>query len=136
MERSENEVTEGEALRRIHAIQEPYKEEILIDIRGRTPDAPITIYHIGEKEHPSHWWDLCAGPHVPSTGLIQSDAFKLESVAGSYWRGSEENQQLTRIYGTAWRSLSELRAYEALKIEAAQRDHRKIGAELKLFRLA
>ena len=125
---------ESEALQRIRGIQETYKEEILSDILQRSPDEAITIYHIGEKEHPSHWWDLCAGPHVDSTGCLKNDAFQLETIAGAYWRGDEKNQQLTRIYGTAWKSMSELQAYENLKIEAAQRDHRKLGADLKLFR--
>jgi len=121
-------------LRRIREIGEPYKEEILVDILRKVPDDEITIYHIGEKDDPSHWWDLCAGPHVGTTGDINNDAFKLENIAGAYWRGDENNQQLTRIYGTAWKTQTELKAYEVLKKEAASRDHRKLGAELKLFR--
>lgn len=87
-------VSAAEAESRIKAINEPYKLEILNSIVERTPDAPITIYHIGDQEHPSHWWDLCAGPHVDSTGSIHVDAFDLESVAGAYWRGDENNAML------------------------------------------
>lgn len=75
-------VTREEAEARIRAIDEPYKLEILESIVARDPTAPITLYHIGEKEHPMHWWDLCAGPHVETTGDIHPDAFDLESVAG------------------------------------------------------
>jgi threonyl-tRNA synthetase len=83
-----------EAEARIKAINEPYKLEILQSIRERDPTAPITIYHIGETDHPAHWWDLCAGPHVESTGAIKADAFELETVAGAYWRGDEKNAML------------------------------------------
>jgi threonyl-tRNA synthetase len=83
-----------EAEARIKAINEPYKLEILESIRARDPTAPITIYHIGETDHPAHWWDLCAGPHVESTGSIKADAFELETVAGAYWRGDEKNAML------------------------------------------
>lgn len=83
-----------EAEARIKAAGEPYKLEILESIRARDPTAPITIYHIGETDHPAHWWDLCAGPHVESTGAIKPDAFELESVAGAYWRGDEKNAML------------------------------------------
>jgi threonyl-tRNA synthetase len=126
-------VTPEEAEARIKAIGEPYKLEILDSIRGRDPAATITIYHIGEDDHPAHWWDLCAGPHVPTTGDIHPEAFDLESVAGAYWRGDEKNAQLQRIYGTAWESPDQLAAYVHLKEEAARRDHRKLGAELGLF---
>ena len=78
-------------------------------IRERTPDATITIYHVGEVDHPQHWWDLCAGPHVESTGAIDPEAFDLESVAGAYWRGDETKAQLQRIYGTAWESGAQLK---------------------------
>lgn len=87
-------VSPDEAAARIQAINEPYKLEILESIRARDPTAPITIYHIGETGHPAHWWDLCAGPHVESTGAINPNAFELESVAGAYWRGDEKNAML------------------------------------------
>jgi threonyl-tRNA synthetase len=126
-------VSADEAEARIKAAGEPYKLEILESIRARDPAAAITIYHIGEKDHPAHWWDLCAGPHVPSTGAINASALELESVAGAYWRGDETRQMLQRVYGTAWAQPLQLEAYRHLKAEAARRDHRKLGAELDLF---
>ncbi len=73
-------------------LNEPYKLEILDSIVKRDPTAPITIYHIGEQEHPAHWWDLCAGPHVERTGALNKDAIELESVAGGL-SGSYAAQQ-------------------------------------------
>ena len=120
------EVSREEAERRIRAINEPYKLEILDAIKTE----PITIYHIGEE-----WWDLCAGPHVESTGKLDQKAFELESVAGAYWRGDETKPMLQRIYGTAWETPEQLQAYIDFKAEAARRDHRKIGKDLNLFSL-
>lgn len=128
-----SQVSAQEAEARIREANEPYKLEILQGILSRTPDAPITIYHIGERENPQHWWDLCAGPHVEKTGDISPDSFDLETVAGAYWRGDEKNAMLQRIYGTAWQSKAQLEAYYHLKEEAARRDHRKLGQELDLF---
>ncbi|MDP9427320.1 MAG: threonine--tRNA ligase [Actinomycetota bacterium] len=99
----------------------PYKMEIV----GALEDGNITIYHQGE------FFDLCRGPHVPSTGAL--GAFKLQNIAGAYWRGDEKNPMLTRIYGTAWGSEKELKAYLRRLEEAKARDHRKIGKDLKLF---
>lgn len=127
------EVTADEAEARIRAAGEPYKLEILESIRARDPSAPITIYHIGATDHPAHWWDLCAGPHVASTGAIDAGAVELESVAGAYWRGDEARPMLQRVYGTAWETPLQLEAYRHLKAEAARRDHRKLGQELGLF---
>ena len=118
------EVTREEARTRIEALNEPYKLEILDAIKTE----PITIYHIGDE-----WWDLCAGPHVESTKKIHPKAIDLESVAGAYWRGDEKRPMLQRIYGTAWGSPEELKAYNEFKAEAARRDHRKIGKDLNLF---
>jgi threonyl-tRNA synthetase len=117
------EVTREEAQRRIQAINEPYKLEILDDLQE-----PITIYHLGDK-----WWDLCAGPHVENTGELNADAIDLESVAGAYWRGDETKAQLQRIYGTAWEMPEQLAEYKRRKEEALRRDHRKLGKELGLF---
>jgi len=117
------EVTREEAARRITAINEPYKLEILAGLTE-----PITIYHVGDE-----WWDLCAGPHVETTGDLNGRAIELESVAGAYWRGDENKDQLQRIYGTAWETEEQLEAYNFMKAEAARRDHRKIGADLNLF---
>lgn len=117
------EVSREEAQNRIQAIQEPYKLEIL---EGLIP--PITLYHLGDQ-----WWDLCAGPHVETTGDINPKAFELESVAGAYWRGDETKAQLQRIYGTAWETPEQLAEYKRRKEEALRRDHRKLGKELGLF---
>eukprot|EP00741_Cyanophora_paradoxa_P012296 tig00000169_g11882.t1 len=118
------EVTREEAEKRIQALGEKYKLEILNDIK----DDKITIYSIGEE-----WWDLCAGPHVEKTGDIATGAFEIESLAGAYWRGDEKNAMLQRVYGTAWESPEQLKAYQVLREEAKRRDHRRIGQELNLF---
>lgn len=120
------EVSREEAERRIREINEPYKLEILEAIKTE----PITIYHIGDE-----WWDLCAGPHVESTGKLDQKAFALESVAGAYWRGDETKPMLQRIYGTAWENEAQLQAYNDFKAEAKRRDHRTIGKDLSLFSL-
>ncbi len=98
-----------------------YKQEIICDLE----EGDITVYRQGE------FFDLCRGPHVPSTGRL--GAFKLQNIAGAYWRGDERNQMLTRIYGTAWPTEKELKAYLGRLEEAKARDHRKIGRDLKLF---
>jgi threonyl-tRNA synthetase len=118
------EVTRAEAEQRIQAINEPYKLEILGDIKTE----PITIYHLGDR-----WWDLCAGPHVENTGDLDPKSIELESVAGAYWRGDEKRAQLQRIYGTAWENPAQLAEYKRRKEEALKRDHRKLGKELGLF---
>ncbi len=89
-------------------------------------DEPIKIYKQGE------WFDLCRGPHMPSTGRIGS-AFKLMKVAGAYWRGDSNNPMLTRIYGTAWENQADLDAYLHRLEEAERRDHRRLGREMDLF---
>lgn len=100
-----------------------YKVEILNDIiKG---DEPVTIYKQGE------FLDLCRGVHVPNTRALKF--FKLQTLAGAYWRGSENNKMLTRIYGTAWASKEDLDSYLENIEEAKKRDHRKLGKELKLF---
>jgi threonyl-tRNA synthetase len=117
-------VSREEAKSRIQVLNEPYKLEILDDIKQE----PITIYHLGDQ-----WWDLCAGPHVESTEELNPDAIELESVAGAYWRGDETKAQLQRIYGTAWETPEQLAEYKRRKEEAMKRDHRKLGRELGLF---
>jgi len=94
-------------------------------IRDLPEDAVITIYEQGE------FFDLCRGPHLPSTGHIK--AFKLMNVAGAYWRGKAENQVLQRVYGTAWPKKAELEEYLHFIEEAKKRDHRKLGKELELY---
>lgn len=117
-------VTRQEAEHRIQSIKEPYKLEILADIK----EEPITIYHLGDD-----WWDLCAGPHLENTSEINPKALELESVAGAYWRGDENKAQLQRIYATAWENPEQLAEYKRRKEEALRRDHRKLGKELGLF---
>jgi threonyl-tRNA synthetase len=118
------EVTREEAVRRITAINEPFKLEILEGIKTE----PITIYHIGDQ-----WWDLCAGPHVESTGKIPQKAVALQSVAGAYWRGDENREMLQRLYATAWKHPTQLKQYKKLLEEAKKRDHRVLGKKLDLF---
>ena len=101
---------------------EPYKQELINDL---PEDATLSFYRQGD------FTDLCAGPHLPSTGRIK--AVKLMSIAGAYWRGSEKNKMLQRIYGTAFTDKAELQAYLDRIEEAKKRDHRKLGRELNLF---
>ncbi|MFC4495046.1 threonine--tRNA ligase [Streptomyces ovatisporus] len=121
---------------------EPYKLE-LIGLKGSAADAAegasaevgageLTIYdNLDAKSGELCWKDLCRGPHLPTTRAIP--AFKLMRSAAAYWRGSEKNKQLQRIYGTAWPTKDELKAYLEFLAEAEKRDHRKLGAELDLF---
>ncbi|MCM0677477.1 threonine--tRNA ligase [Micromonospora phytophila] len=119
---------------------EPFKLE-LIDVKGEGLDTDevmevgggeLTIYdNLAANEEKVCWSDLCRGPHLPNTRLI--GAFKLMRSAAAYWRGSEKNPQLQRVYGTAWPTRDELKAYLKLLEEAARRDHRKLGADLDLF---
>lgn len=118
------EVTREEAKRRIEEIKEPFKLEILDSIKTE----PITIYHIGDQ-----WWDLCAGPHVESTGKLPKKAIQLQNVAGAYWRGDENREMLQRIYATAWKDPKQLKAYKKMVQEAKKRDHRVLGKQLDLF---
>ena len=115
-------VARDEAVEYFKSIGEHYKAEIIAGIPG---DEAITLYGQGE------WKDLCRGPHVPSTGHLK--AFKLTRTAGAYWRGDSSNEQLRRIYGTAWADSKSLKAYLRRLEEAAKRDHRRIGATLDLF---
>ncbi|AKE62943.1 Threonyl-tRNA synthetase [Microcystis aeruginosa NIES-2549] len=116
-------VSREEAEKRIKAINEAYKLEILAGIQE-----PITLYHLGDA-----WWDLCAGPHLDNTSELDPKAIELETVAGAYWRGDENKAQLQRIYGTAWENPQQLAEYKRRKEEALKRDHRKLGKELGLF---
>ena len=111
-----------DAVEFFRSIGEHYKAEI---IAGIPEDEAITLYGQGE------WKDLCRGPHVPSTGHLK--AFKLTRTAGAYWRGDSSNEQLRRIYGTAWADSKSLKAYLRRLEEAAKRDHRRIGTDLDLF---
>lgn len=117
------EVSREEAENRIQLIGEKYKLEILSGLHE-----PITVYHIGDK-----WWDLCAGPHVEHTGMLNPTSIALETVAGAYWRGDEKNAMLQRIYGTCWETREQLEEFLRRKEEAKRRDHRVLGAKLGLF---
>lgn len=111
-----------EAIEFFKSKNEDYKVELIQDL---PEDAIISCYSQGD------FIDLCAGPHVASTGKVK--AFKLQSIAGAYWRGDEKNKMLQRIYGTAFEKKEELDAYLHMLEEAAKRDHRKLGKELGLF---
>lgn len=134
-------VSETEAIAEM--ADEPYKLE-LIGLKGAGADAAegasvevgggeLTIYNnVDRKSGDVVWKDLCRGPHLPNTKLI-GNAYALTRSAAAYWRGSEMNKQLQRIYGTAWPNKEELRAYQERLAEAERRDHRKLGSELDLF---
>jgi threonyl-tRNA synthetase len=94
------------------------------------PGEELTVYHSG-----SDWYDMCRGPHLPSTGKLDPAAFKLTRVSGAYWRGDQKNAMLSRIYGTGWLSKKQLDAHLTRLEEAAKRDHRKLGREMDLFHL-
>ena len=111
-----------EALKLMKGFDEPYKVELINDL---PKDAEISFYRQG------NFTDLCAGPHLPSTGMIK--AFKLTSLTGAYWRGNEKNKMLSRIYGTCFDKKSELTEYLAAVEEAKKRDHNKLGRELGIF---
>jgi threonyl-tRNA synthetase len=130
---------------RTELADEPYKCE-LIGLKGGAADAvssvegasaevgagELTIYDNIRRDGGRAWGDLCRGPHVPTTKVL-GNAFKLMRTAAAYWRGSEKNPQLQRVYGTAWATKDELKAYLERLAEAEKRDHRKLGAELDLF---
>ena len=133
-------ITDAEGLEEL--AHEPYKCE-LIGLKGNAANAAegaeaevgggeLTIYDNVRRDGTVAWGDLCRGPHVPSTKVL-GNAFKLMRSAAAYWRGSEKNPQLQRIYGTAWASKDDLKAYQERLAEAERRDHRKLGAELDLF---
>jgi threonyl-tRNA synthetase len=113
----------NEAIRLFEAKGEQYKVQLIKDL----PESDvITVYRQGD------WFDLCRGPHMPSTGHIGA-AFKLMKVAGAYWRGDAKNAMLQRVYGTAWRDQKELDAHLFMLEEAEKRDHRRLGREMQLF---
>ncbi len=113
-----------EAIKTFGEIGEAYKEEIIRDIIPEGEE--VSVYRQGD------WFDVCRGPHLPSTGKL-GKGFKLMKVAGAYWRGDSNNEMLQRIYGTAWRDKKELNAYLHRLEEAEKRDHRKIGKAQDLF---
>ncbi|MGO9013763.1 MAG: threonine--tRNA ligase [Dissulfurispiraceae bacterium] len=118
------EIARDEAIARFREMDEPYKVELLEDIS----DATVSLYEEGG------FVDLCRGPHLSRTGRVK--AFKLLSIAGAYWRGSEKNKMLQRIYGTAFDTKEELKSYLDYLEEVKKRDHRKLGKELDLFSIS
>lgn len=133
-------VTEDEA--RTELANEPYKLELIglksnADAAGEganveVGDGELTIYDNLNRDGSVAWKDLCRGPHIPTTRLI-ANGFSLMRTAAAYWRGNEKNNQLQRVYGTAWPTKDELKAYKERIAEAERRDHRKLGVELDLF---
>ena len=132
-------VSEGEA--REELADEPYKIELIADKSSATSEDgssvevggdELTIYDNVRRNGDVAWKDLCRGPHVPSTKYL-GNGFALTRSSAAYWRGSEKNAQLQRIYGTAWPTKDELRAYQERIAEAERRDHRRLGSELDLF---
>jgi len=111
-----------DAIARMEALDEPYKTELICDL---PEDAPLSFYQM------DHFVDLCAGPHVPNVSVIK--AMKLTQLAGAYWRGSEKNKMLRRVYGTAFPTREELEAHLERLEEAKRRDHNRIGRELEYF---
>ena len=105
---------------------QPYKCELINDL---PQDAEISIYRSG------NFFDLCRGPHIANSKEINAQSFKLQKMAGAYWRGDEKRPMLTRIYGTAWETPSDLKTYLTMQAEAEKNDHRKIGRELDLFHI-
>jgi threonyl-tRNA synthetase len=129
-------VTEMEA--RHELAGEPYKLRLLGSEGGadvmEVGGSELTIYdNVDPKSSAVCWGDLCRGPHVPTTKYIPQNAFKLMRTAAAYWLGSENNEQLQRVYGTAWPNKEELQAYLTFLEEAERRDHRRLGAQLDLF---
>jgi len=121
----EREVWEREQAKRVFGeLGESYKVEIIDDIIPAGEE--VSVYRQGD------WFDVCRGPHLPSTGKL-GEGFKLTKVAGAYWRGDSRNAMLQRIYGTAWRDKKELKAHLHRLEEAEKRDHRKLGKQLDLF---
>jgi len=119
-------VTTEDAKKDFKELGQKYKLEILEDLEAEG-NKKASLYRAGS------FVDLCSGPHLDSTGEIKADAFKLTHISGAYWKGNENNKQLQRIYGIAFESKKELKEYEVRLVEAAKRDHRKLGKELDLF---
>ena len=115
-----------EALALVKDAGQIYKEELIADL-AKAGETAVSFYKLGEFD------DLCRGPHLESSGKVSAGSFKLNKIAGAYWRGDEKNKMLTRIYGLAFSSKQELADYVLMMAEAEKRDHRKLGRELDLF---
>src|SRR3954467_7115496 len=123
-----SEISAGEAIDRFRSEDQPYKVELIEDLMRDEGTEAVSLYRNGP------FLDLCRGPHGPSTGRIK--AFKLNSIAGAYWRGDENRQMLTRIYGTAFFSNKDLEAHLERLEQARANDHRRLGPQLGLFMLS
>jgi threonyl-tRNA synthetase len=121
-------VSREEALKRFG--NEPFKQDLINEL---PEDEEISIYENRDAEGTVVWADLCRGPHVQNTREINFSAFRLMSIAGAYWRGDENRQMLTRIYGTAWETPKDLKAHLAFLEEIERRDHRRVGKDLDLY---
>ena len=119
----------GKQIEEFKSQGEIYKAELLEEHRNDNP----TLYLTKDKDGNVLFNDLCAGPHIPNTSYIKSNAFKLLKVAGAYWRGNEKNKMLQRIYATAYWNKEDLQGYLTFLEEAEKRDHRKLGSKLDLF---
>lgn len=117
-----------EGIERTAAIDQPFKTEAARDLKNKGVDV-ISFYTSGS------FIDMCEGPHVPDTGEIPADAFRIDSIAGAYWRGDEKNKMLTRIYGLAFATKDELDAFIERRKLAMERDHRKLGHQLDIFHI-
>ena len=121
-----NELGIDEAIDIFSKIKQDYKVELIKDLKAEH-NKKVSIYKTG------HFFDLCKGPHIDSTGEITEDSFKLSKISGAYWKGDENNKMLQRIYGVAFETKKELDKYLEMRKEAEKRDHRKLGKELDLF---
>ena len=110
--------------------EQPFKIELINEL---PPDAEISVYENRDADGTVQWADLCRGPHAANTREINSAAFKLQNIAGAYWRGDEKRPMLTRIYGTAWGNPKDLKAHLVFLEEVEKRDHRRVGKEMELF---
>jgi threonyl-tRNA synthetase len=117
-----------EALKYFKKAKQPYKLELIKDIKKENPKSKTVSVYRTDK-----FVDLCSGPHIESTGEINPSSFKLTKISGAYWKGDEKNKMLQRIYGVAFSNPKELRQYLAMMAEAEKRDHKKIGRDLELF---
>jgi len=120
-------VSRDDLIAKWRAAGESFKAEWAGELPG---GEELTVYHSGDD-----WYDMCRGPHLPSTGKLDPAAFKLTRVSGAYWRGDQKNAMLSRIYGTGWLNRKQLDAHLTRLEEAAKRDHRKLGGEMDLFHL-
>ena len=119
---TKQEISKAEALKMF--ADQPYKVELISDLE----DGTISIYSVGDK-----FTDLCRGPHVENTKMLRSCAYSINRVSGAYWKGSEKNKMMQRVYVYAFNTKDELKEYKHMLEEALKRDHRKLGKELGLY---